>query len=138
MLVFRILDIKLFVNYGDFQNTRFNGNSWASSKFLVCHFDPYEVYLINIDIGAILDPIVWKSCILHQILHFVNKQILWNVYHIVNQNVCSCLLSFEITTRASWRCLTRLQNPSRPCFLYDLIKPCMRTFITRGNTFQEC
>ena len=45
---------------------------------MVCHFDPYQVYLIHIDISAILDPIVGNACILHRRLHFVNKQILWD------------------------------------------------------------
>ena len=78
MLVFIIVDTKLFVNYGNLPNTRFNGNSWTSLKLLVCHFDPNQVYLIHIDIGAILDTIVGKPCILHRRLHFVNKQILWD------------------------------------------------------------
>ena len=78
MLVFIIVDTKLFVNYGNLPNTRFNGNSWTSLKLFACHFDPNQVYLIHIDIGAILDTIVGKPCILHRRLHFVNKQILWD------------------------------------------------------------
>jgi hypothetical protein len=69
---------RICVNYGNLPNTRFNGNSWTSLKLLVCHFDPNQVYLIHIDIGAILDPIVGNACKLHRRLHFVNKQILWD------------------------------------------------------------